>query len=270
MPALTEFLRSIKLPVMPEAATALVRSLQDERTDVTTVRDIIAKDPALSATVLRMANSAVFGLSRSVHTLDAAVQVVGMSHIRARALAICLTESFKLPPNLNRMAYWRHCMISAGYARWLAQQARQDEAQAWLAGMLHRLGELVMALKSPQLIDSVEIPPCAPGERWQRERSSLGFDEGQLIAEVALRWDFPDELVQAFRHESAPLRAEAFSPLAAIIHLASLLAEYPPETPEVVLQLPYVLLQALGLDPDALQAQLPDAESFVDSSLISA
>ncbi len=268
MPALTEFLRSIKLPVMPEAAMALVRTLQDDSADVTTVRNIIAKDPALSATVLRMANSAVFGLSRTVHTLDAAVQVVGMSHIRARALAICLTEAFKLPPNLNRMAYWRHCMVSAGYARWLAHHARQDEAQAWLVGMLHRLGELVMALKSPKLIDSVEIPPCAPGERWARERQTMGFDEGQLIAEVALRWDFPEDIVEAFRHVSAPLSAPQFSALAATVHLASLLAEYPADTPDVVGQLPYVLVQALGLDPDALQATLPAADSFVDPSLV--
>ena len=134
---------------MPEVAHALIRTLNDENANVGTVRDVIAKDPALTATLLRMANSAVFGLSRTVSTLENAVQVVGMSHIRARALSISMTQTFKLPPNLNRMVFWRHSMVTAGYAAWLARQVRIDEPQAWLSGMMHRLGELVVALQSP-------------------------------------------------------------------------------------------------------------------------
>lgn len=268
MPTPSEFLRSLKLPTMPEAAQALMRTLKDEDADVVTVRNIIARDPALTATLLRMANSAVFGLSRSVTNLDQAVQVVGMSHIRARALSICMTQTFKLPPNLSRMVFWRHSMVSAGYAAWLARAAHADEAQAWLAGMMHRLGELVIALHSPQLVDQVENPPCQPGERWQRERMVLGFDEGQLMAEVARRWDFPEAVAQGFAHMALPLVAEPFSPLAALIHLSSTLAEYPPETEGVMHQLPAVLVQMLGLDVDLLQAQLPDPESFVDLNLI--
>lgn len=268
MPTTSEFLRALKLPAMPEAAQALMRTLQDEHTDVTTVRNIIAKDPALTATLLRMANSAVFGLSRTVHTLDAAVQVVGMSHIRARALSICMTQSFKLPPNLHRMTFWRHSMVTAGYAQWLAGKVKIDESEAWLAGMVHRVGELVIALQSPLLIDQVENPPCVPGERWVRERSILGFDEGQLMAEVARRWDFPDEVVQGLSHMAQPLAAKPFSPLAGVLHLASTLAEHPANAPDAVLGLPAVVLHTLGLDAAALNTEMPDPESFVDLHLI--
>lgn len=264
----SEFLRALKLPAMPEAAQALMRTLKDDDADVATVRDIIAKDPALTATLLRMANSAVFGLSRTVSTLDNAVQVVGMSHIRARALSICMTQTFKLPPNLNRMVFWRHSMVTAGYAAWLAHQVHIDEPQAWLAGMMHRLGELVVALQSPQLVDQVENPPTAPGERWLRERQVIGFDEGQLMAEVARRWDFPEDVAQAFANLAQPVAAKPFSKLAAVLHLASMLAEFPPETPDAVHLLPAVVLQMLGLDPTTLQAQLPEADSFVDLHLI--
>jgi HD-like signal output (HDOD) protein len=62
-----------------------------------TIHNIIAKDPALTATLLRMANSARFGLSRTVTTLDAAVNVVGMSQIRARALGICVSQVLTMP-----------------------------------------------------------------------------------------------------------------------------------------------------------------------------
>ncbi|MDT8991760.1 HDOD domain-containing protein [Curvibacter sp. APW13] len=264
----SEFLRALKLPAMPEAAQALMRTLKDDDADIVTVRDIIAKDPALTATLLRMANSAMFGLSRSVSTLDNAVQVVGMSHIRARALSICMTQTFKLPSNLNRLVFWRHSMVSAGYAAWLAHKLHQDEAQAWMAGMMHRLGELVIALSSPQLVDQIENPPSLPGERWLRERTVLGFDEGQLMAEVARRWDFPDEVVAAFSHLGQPIAARPFSTLAAIIHLASMLADMPPETPDPVSELPAVLVDTLALDVADLQATRPDPESFVDMNLV--
>jgi HD-like signal output (HDOD) protein len=253
---------------MPEAAQALMRTLKDEDADISTIRDIIAKDPALTATLLRMANSAVFGLSRSVSTLENAVQVVGMSHIRARALSICMTQTFKLPPNLNRMAFWRHSMVAAGYAAWLAHQVHIDESQAWLAGMMHRLGELVVALQSPQLIDQVENPPCAPGERWHREREVFGFDEGQLMAEVARRWDFPEDVALGFSHLAQPISAKPFSKLAAVLHLASIMAEFPPETADLMHKIPAVMLQTLDLDADELQARMPDAESFVDLNLV--
>lgn len=264
----SEFLRTLKLPTMPEAAQALMRTLQDDNTDVTTVRNIIAKDPALTATLLRMANSAVFGLSRTVHTLDAAVQVVGMSHIRARALSICMTQSFKLPPNLDRMVFWRHSMVTAGYARWLAGKVHIDEPEAWLAGMVHRVGELVIALQSPLLIDQVENPPCVPGERWLRERAVIGFDEGQLMAEVARRWDFPEEVVQGFTYMAQPLAAKPFSALAGVLHLASTLADYPADACDPVLNLPAVVWQTLGLDAAELNAEMPAPESFVDLNLL--
>ncbi len=121
MADIAPFLQSIKLPVMPEVAHALIRTLNDEDADITSVRDVIAKDPALTVTLLRMANSALFGLSRSVDTLDNAVSVVGMSQIRARALSICMTNVFVLPHGLNRLEFWRSSMlVPAMHVGWQA------------------------------------------------------------------------------------------------------------------------------------------------------
>ena len=69
------FLQSVTLPVMPEVGHALIRTLNRDDADVPMVTAVIAKDPALTTTLLRIANSAMFGLSRSVHTLDSAVHV---------------------------------------------------------------------------------------------------------------------------------------------------------------------------------------------------
>lgn len=268
MPNITPFLQSVKLPSMPEAAYALIRTLKNEDADVPLVRNIIAQDPALTATLLRMANSAIFGLSRSVDTLDNAVSVVGMSHIRARALSICLSNAFPLPSSLNRMEFWRYCMLSAGYAKWLAASLQMDEQQAWLSAMMLRLGELIIAQHQPTVLAQIERQPCVPGLRWARERDNAGFDEGQIMAGVASHWDFPEAMVHAFASAADPLAATPFSPLAGIVHLACLLADQDTPTPDLLETWPEALVQRLQLNMAQLQASLPDPEALGDISLM--
>ncbi len=271
MADISAFIQTVKLPVMPEVAHALIRTLNDEDADVVTVRDVIAKDPALTATLLRMANSAMFGLSRSVTTLDSAVSVVGMSQIRARALGICMAQVFALPPSVNRLEFWRYCMVCAGYARFLATQVHIDEQQAWLTAMMLRLGEVLIAQHQPEPLDSIQKRPCAPGERWTRERMVVGFDEGQITAEVAKRWDFPDAVVQALGHGADALAATQVSTLCGVVHLAAWLADQA-DTHTNVLQavpaIPAALLAYLRLQPAQLLARLPDPELYSDVSAL--
>lgn len=268
MTDISKFLQTVKLPVMPEVAHALIRTLNDEDADVITVRDVIAKDPVLTATLLRMANSAIFGLSRTVETLDSAVSVVGMSQIRARALAICLASVFKFPPNLNRLDFWRNSMVCAGYAKWLAGSIGMDEQMAWLTAMMLRLGQLSIAEYSPTMLDQIEQLPRAPGERWTRERNLIGFDEAEITAEIAARWDFPDVVIEGLRRAGQPMAGGSLSRLAAVVHLASQIADNDHPGPEVLSELPVSLMLALKLNVAKLEASMPDAESFSDISTL--
>ena len=268
MADISSFLKSVKLPVMPEVAHALIQSLSDDDVDITTVRDIIAKDPSLTATLLRMANSAIFGLSRSVSTLDNAINVVGTSQIRARALSICMANVFALPPGMNRLAFWRESMLCAGYAHWLAIAKGADEHQAWLTGMMLRLGQLLMGQQDPASAEKIEQTPRKPGERWIRERAACGFDEGQITSEIARRWDFPQEVVSALAATAQPLSAEPFSQLGGIVHIASLLADYPVVTVETLAELPEAVVHKLELNLLWLGVHLPDASTFSDTSML--
>jgi HD-like signal output (HDOD) protein len=265
MSDIANLLQSLKLPVMPEVAHALIRTLSDDEADLDTVTRIIEKDPGLTATLLRMANSAIFGLSRSVKSLEGAVSVVGMAHIRARALSICLANAFAFPPDLDRLEFWRSSMVCAGYAKWIASSLAVDEQQAWLTGMMLRLGELVVAQRMPEAIARIESPPCSPIDRWARERESAGFDEGEIGAEIARRWDFPEVVSLALKTCSRPT---SDSPLGAIVHLAALLSDPVLGSAEALSGLPLPVVQMLGLDLEKLQRRMPSAESFSDISML--
>lgn len=266
---MSEFLRSVKWPVMPEVGKALVSTLNNEDVDTFTVCRIIAKDPALTATLLRMANSAMFGLSGTVDTLERAVNVVGMSQVRARALSICIVQSCALPVGIDRMEFWRYCMLCAGYAQWLADLCEVDDQEAWLCGMMLRLGEVNLGQARPFALPQIEAKPILPGERWVRQRQLLGFDEGEITAELAKNWDFPEALVTGLRHTAQPLNPSDFRKLAVVLHLAGRLAESGTITPKIIDDLPVILLQMLQLDPQTLFIDAPDAKALADVSMFS-
>ena len=264
MSDLAAFFQSIKLPVMSEAAQALIQTLNDEQVQIAQVRNIIGRDPAMSAKLLRLANSAKFGLPRGVATLDDAIAMVGMAQVRTLALGACLNESFPVVAGLDRKEFWNNSMACAGYAHWLATSLQMDGQMAWLSGMMLRLGELLIAQAQPQSLPEIEKLPQLPGARWDRDRRLVGFSEGQITAELAHRWNFPMQIVQALQRSYDPLTEQAFSRLGAVLHLAGLLADTPYAGAQVLDTLPHDVVASLQLDMEWLRSHFPSADSFVD------
>ena len=264
MPTLTAFFESAKLPVMSEVAHALIRTLNDESASAAQLETIIAKDPAMTATLLRLANSAQFGLSRQVLSLGHAVTLLGMSRIRSLALSSSMSTAFPQVPGLDRSVFWKFSMACAGYAQWLAGGAGLDPQQAWLAGMMLRLGELLIGQRAPESLVEIEAKPSQVTMRWEREQRLLGFDEAQVTAVLARHWNFPEAIVTGLQSAGAPMAVEPFDRLAGVVHLAALLADCPNPSPETISDLPLAVINALKLDQHWLVARLPRLESFVD------
>jgi len=259
---LDTLITGVDWPVMPEAGQALIRTLNNDDADMFDVCRIIKKDPALTAALLRMANSAMFGLSGSVDTLERAVNVVGMALVRARAMSLCLARTCRFPANMDRMAFWQYCLRCAHYAQWLADPCEVDDQEAWLCGMMLRLGEITMANAQPGCLLRIDAHPIEAGERWARQRHWIGFDEGTVTAEMAQRWDFPAAWVVGMRDCAQPLRSTEFSRLAGVLHLAGRLADGGPVTQQSVEALPGILMQLLQIDSATLIRNPPPAETL--------
>lgn len=268
MPDIADLFKSVALPVMPEVGLALINTLDQPRTSLEKIQTLIARDPALSAKLLALANSAAFGLPRKVETLDHAVKLVGLSRIRTMALSACLHNAFSLPEGIDSVDFWRHSTDCAGYAQWLAGgvDARHaiDAHSAWLLGLMLRLGELIILNAQPDAVQAIEQQPCAPGQRWQRERDAIGFDEGEVMAELARRWNFPSGYVHALLLASSPLTAKPIAPLAGVVHLGSLLADLPEADSDAIETLPVPVMDALVLKYGWMKSTFPDPASFIN------
>ena len=266
MPSLDSFFATVKLPSISEVAHRLIKTLNREDVEVSEIRDLIANDPALSAKLLRLANSAQFGLPRGVSTLDDAIHMIGMTKIRSLSLAACMGDAFPALPELDQQAFWRSSMACAAYAQWLATALDMDGQQAWLTGMLLRLGEVLIGQANPQALADIEKLPHQPGGRWEREKRLVGFSEGQIMAELARRWNFPMQIVQALERSFDPLVEQAFSRLGAVVNLAGILADVPDADARAVDDLPADVMARLGFDKQWMKATFPRTDALAGIS----
>lgn len=267
---LASFFEGLQLPTLPEVAHTLVSTLNDEDIPFEKVRLAISRDPSLTAKLIRLANSARFGLPRQVVSLDDAITMVGLNQVRTLAMAACMAGSFTAVKGVDSKAFWQASSATAGYAQWLARTLGTDVQQSWLAGFMVRLGELIIAQKLPDQIADFERLPHLAGVRWERESSVLGFTEAHVAAELASRWKFPESIVNALKSAADPLTTEPFNRLGAIVHLAALLAELELDEhkspDDAIAALPGELVQLLQLDPAWLREHMPDVQTFIDSS----
>lgn len=263
MTPIDAFFHSVKLPVMSEVAHALIAAMNNEHVSHQEVRDLIAQDASLTARLLRLANSASFGLKRHVTSLDDAISLVGMERVRTLALAASLSDAFPTVEGLNRTEFWHSCLISAGYGQWLSLQLGLDPNDAWLASMMERLGELLIAQSNPQALREIEQLPHPPGWRWERETRITGFSENQLMAELARRWNFPTAISNALEGADDPLRTKPFNRLAAVVHLSTQLADMPPGGDEMLDALPTDVVDALQLRGGWMREKFPAPHTLV-------
>jgi HD-like signal output (HDOD) protein len=219
------FPATLVLPTLPEVATRLLRTFGDENTNLGALVELIGQDPALAAKVLRLANSARYSSSRGVATLRDAAAVLGTSTLRNLTMAACVAGAFPDVDGLDRARFWRHGMATARHAVQLAQAANIDTEMAYLAGLMLRSGQLLMAMQDRAVVTDIEAHVTEAGSRFGWEATRLQCTHSDVTAELARRWKFPAALVQAFVAAGEPMEAQPFSVLGAVLHLAEVLAD---------------------------------------------
>ncbi len=259
---LNELLESqAALPSIPKVVESLLSELHREEPNVRTLSQLINTDPALTARILQMANSAYFQLSRKIHSVPEALAILGLVHVRSPVGAVSLGSAFREVPGMNMQQFWCYSLDVAKLSRYLATEVRQNPAAAFTSGLIHAVGELVMHLGMPEKMAALDkvIKPLEL-DRARAERRVLGYSFAQVGAGFARKWQFPAAIVDALEYQFAPFENEAYEPLAGVIHLASWRArarEAALDEKELAVTFPDVVGLALGLDIDVVLQQDP-------------
>jgi putative nucleotidyltransferase with HDIG domain len=233
-----------RLPSPPAIVLALHDLLGDEESSLEEIATYAARDQALTARLLRVANSSYFGLARKVGTVRDAVIVLGTGNVRNLMIA---TEMLARYPGTNGAradlaTFWRHGLLTAFCAAALAQRCASDDGVAFTAALLHDIGKLVLASAHP---DEYAASACDAAACLQRERARFGADHAALGAMIAERWGFPHPICEALRSHHEP---QALEPLARLVASADRLAHAfdPPLGRDAQLQRCADALVALG------------------------
>jgi len=272
-PSLADIVQHIHaLPAMPAVALELLQTLSGGDPDVDALAHRIARDQAIAARVLRVANSPFYGLQARVGSIHDAIVVLGFSAVRSLVLtsAVVTTLPAGRCDGFSADRFWRHVIGTAVAAQALARPLRRKPDHLFIAGLLHDIGRLVMVSAYPghftQVIQRAAERDC---HLVDVESEIFGCDHTAVGAAIAQHWNFPAEIVEALAFHHNPAAAAPGS-LAAIVHYADGIAkaldlEGADNTQMARLQLAAV--DALGLDWQALTAVLAETHGRFEAHL---
>ncbi len=189
---------------------------------------VINADPNLGSQLLKLANSAYYGLSNSVDTITHALSVVGMEQLSDLVFSIVVINQFQGIPKelINIESFWQHSLATGVTARILSAQVDKTAAERYyLAGMLHDIGTLVVCKAEPELAAKIFAtvketggPLCAD------EVKVLGFDHTAMVGVILKGWNLPSPLVEAVAFHHQPALATEHPEITAAIHVADVIA----------------------------------------------
>jgi HD-like signal output (HDOD) protein len=206
-------------PSLPALYYELVRVVEQPDSSVSDLTALILQDQSLAARILKLANSAFYGWSSQIGTIERAIQVIGLREVQNLVLATSVIEAFDSVPAelVDVPSFWRHS-ISCGIAGAMLAEMHQEDTpeRLFIGGLLHDIGRLVMFLNAPA--ESREILERCEQEGQlccRIERDVLGFDHAALGAELAWLWKLPRPLIDMIEchhspPESSPATRDAF------------------------------------------------------------
>lgn len=204
MTAKEKILRSCDIPAVPMVAMKILRLVDSPSTDLSDLQEVIMADQALAARVLRMANSAYYGLRREIDTVSDAILVMGFATIKNLALAVSTRDAYR-KFGLLEQKMWEHSIgvsVAAGLIANLVRLPRPEEAV--MAGLLHDVGKVVMNNTFPEkFLEMTEKVYEGQVTYVEIEEEMFGFGHAEAGGMFAKKWEFPSVLCKVIVHHHA-------------------------------------------------------------------
>ena len=218
-----------ELPSLQSAFMAAVKVLSEDDTPASACIEAIERDQALTVRVLHLANSAFYGAPGQVSRIGDAVQMLGLRTVASTLAVVSLQATLGALrcEGFCFDTYWRHTLCTALAARELAKVASLDTGEAFLLGLLHDVGKLVLAMTSPvQEAQALRICRSEGMSMHEAEQHVFGVSHPEVGAAVARQWNFPASLVEAIagHHATAPIPAGERLTLTDLVRLADHMA----------------------------------------------
>jgi HD-like signal output (HDOD) protein len=259
--------KALRLPSAPSLMPRLIAVLEDSNSGAEEIEGVIQLDLALSASTLRLANSAFFGSGQPVETVAEAVIRLGLREIY-RLAALALVNRWDSGSGIAAYGgdpgdFCRHALCVALAAEVLAEKTgRVDPQIAYTAGLVSDMGKLAVAHACGAFFPAIRARQKQDGCAWTKaERDVLGYDCSDVSAQLMRKWRFPPVLVTAAEYSNRPESSPADArPLLALLHCAKYLAvSFGPGVVEdgFLFEFKGAFVNEFGITQDLLEGALP-------------
>lgn len=217
----------LNLPTLPTVVAKMMQVMDDPRTTIAQLSRLISSDQVLAAKLLRLANSAYFGLPRKVKTLDFAIILLGFENIKSLSLGLSVIDKFSdnWDGAFDYTEFWEHAFGCAVASSMVARDVCPDEkSEAFLAGLLHDIGKLILSQYAKRHF-SIVIKNVSEynSDFYSAEKALLGVTHTDIAAWFADKWNFPVKLIDAMLYHHTPAALLDENALAACVHLGDYL-----------------------------------------------
>ncbi|MFZ5807137.1 MAG: HDOD domain-containing protein [Verrucomicrobiota bacterium] len=217
------------VPSLSGVVTEAKKELEKSDPSFAILEEIASKDPALASKVLKVANSAYYGLSSKVNTLSQALMILGLAELKSLIVATSVAQVFKGLTNvaINMGSFWRHSVACAIGARSIAIKFRERNIEDYfLAGLIHDLGRLVLLFHLPQKAEAStqmameqRIPIC------KAETQVITFSHADLGSRILKEWKLPESLCEMVGMHHQPLASSPYYRATNVIHVADYIVD---------------------------------------------
>lgn len=214
-----------QLCALPDVYLRLKEILEDEKASLEEIADVIILDPALSTTLLKLANSAFFNFSREVDSISRALMILGIKEVNNLINTYGVTQAFVNIDDtvIDMDRFWEVSVDCALLCKYLAKKKKIERSEGlFLSGLLHNIGTLAMIQSEDKKIayceqyDSEETP-------WQRQQDVFGFTFAEVSAELLNLWQLPESIIKPIK-EYHQAYANELSPMSSLLYITSRLA----------------------------------------------
>ena len=226
MPTAVDLKRQIyslrNLPTLPMVARKILLAADDDDNSYRSLAAMVARDQALTAKVLGLANSAYYGHHARVRTLNHAIAIIGTTMLKQLSLGVFVIQSWGSEGNPERTRFWQHSIAAAHAASLVAKESgRIPPEEAFCAGLLHDIGALVLNMCFPDAYGGVRLAVDDLTPLDEVERRVLEVDHPQAGAWLAERWQLPPALIAGIAgHHSGRGTTEEENNLIHVIQIA--------------------------------------------------
>lgn len=224
---LADVIRNVRdLPSLPMVVMEVLHSFEQPDVNVGELADKVARDQALAAKTMRLANSSFYGLQRKVTTIQQAITILGFDSIRTLIAAAAVTDVFagKTQAGFDSKAFWRHSIGTALCAKMIARHLKLNQDYAFVSGLLHDIGKLVLVTRFPvEYAEAMRYRATEDCYPIDAERAVLGVDHAAAGKALAEYWKFPPAMQTTIANHHAP-DASDMGDIPGVVHVAEAIA----------------------------------------------